>query len=537
MTDVHDDLYREAFKRNEIRANQLAATALVAWALIGIVWIAINSFSSVYMESHRVDLLVTSIFAKMAVAGVFFAIPDKGAPWIRYLLLATTIGCTYVLTAYISNLLLIGYILPVLVSTLYCDKRMIIVTAALCSVLMLVSLIVYNEDNPMIGMYYGMTKLDVIISLIQVHYVPASGVYFTGVAIAYFALVKNIEQIQEYVDIGSDMKMYERDLSLASEIQHDMLPGGFPDMENCRMAASMKAAKTVGGDFYDCFRMDDGRIVTVMADVSGKGMPASLFMVKAMTLIRSNVKSSKDLSDAMEKANDQLFENNRMKYFVTVWISAVDPRTGTVEYVNAGHNPPFRISRGNVSKVTSKPDFVFGRKKNMVFHTRSLELEDGDRMFMFTDGVTEAVGPDGSMFGEERLEKALSESETRSPEEVLTYVSEKMGEFVKDMPQSDDITMMVMDYSAPDPTAIRVKADKEGHGRMMEHLSKTLSEMECPPSVTSSLEVACSEIFSNIDMYAYKDMDTKGDVEFDIAMSDDHITITFTDWGVPFDPL
>jgi sigma-B regulation protein RsbU (phosphoserine phosphatase) len=243
----------------------------------------------------------------------------------------------------------------------------------------------------------------------------------------------------------------------------------------------------------------------------------------------------------MEKANRELFATNSMRYFVTVWIGVINLRNGQVSYVNAGHNPPFVSRGGRYEMLRSQPDFVFGRKKRTTYNRHQMKLDIGDGLFLYTDGVTEAARPDGAMFGEERLMESLSSAGRSAPKDVLAKVESDVSAFVGDADQRDDMTMMKVDfihaYDIQPDEGIRVRADRQGYAQVMERIRQRMVEAGCPPRTMTEMETACSEIYANIDSYAYSDREEKGDVLVTTDIVNGAVRVTFMDWGIPFNPL
>lgn len=244
----------------------------------------------------------------------------------------------------------------------------------------------------------------------------------------------------------------EAELNIASNIQRDMLPNifpAFPEREDFDIYATMNPAKEVGGDFYDFFMVDSTHLGVVIADVSGKGVPAALFMVIAKTVIRNQAQTGVSLSEVFTNANDQLCENNGEGLFVTAFMGILDLKDGTFRFVNAGHNPPLiRDHSGAYQWMKMKPGFVLAGMDGMSYQQGELKMEPGDSIFLYTDGVTEAMNPAKELFGETRLENVLNDQTARNLPvgKLLPYVKEQVDQFAKGAEQADDITMLAMEY-------------------------------------------------------------------------------------------
>ncbi len=263
------------------------------------------------------------------------------------------------------------------------------------------------------------------------------------------------ESLQQYMtDLKEATAREERiagELSAATRIQISMLPGNFEEFNSSRsefeLYADMSPAKEVGGDFYDFFMIDEDHLALVMADVSGKGIPAALFMVRAKTMIKNGAMLGGAPSDVVSYVNDRLCEGNDEDLFVTVWFGILTISTGHVEYVDAGHEYPALCHAGG--KFEASPDVhsvPVATMEGMRFKTGSFDLIPGDILYLYTDGVTEANDPEGEMFGMTRLMNALDAHASDSVRDIDAGVREAIAEFVKDEPQFDDTTSLVFKY-------------------------------------------------------------------------------------------
>lgn len=246
----------------------------------------------------------------------------------------------------------------------------------------------------------------------------------------------------------------ESELTAARAIQESALPSTFPpfpDIPRFDLYAVMNAAKEVGGDFYDFFLLDDcgpdsGKLAFLIADVSGKGVPAALFMMKAKTLVRRELQSGKELSRAVEYANEELAEGNEACMFVTMWVGILDYGTGHVDYVNAGHNPPLHWqAEGGWRWLQDRSGLPLGLPVGGSYSTYSLDCSAGDKILLYTDGVTEAMSKDGELYGEDRLKAAVNANSAMHPKMLVDAVRHDVATFAQDAEQSDDITILVLE--------------------------------------------------------------------------------------------
>lgn len=270
--------------------------------------------------------------------------------------------------------------------------------------------------------------------------------------------IKQMElDINDYITnltaVTAEKERIGAELDVATHIQSSMLPNifpAFPDRPEFDIYATMNPAKEVGGDFYDFFMVDERHLAVVMADVSGKGVPAALFMVIGKTLIKDHTLPDTDLPTVFAEVNDILCESNSEDLFITAFEGVLDLVTGEFRFVNAGHEPPF-ISRANApfELYKIKAGFVLAGMEGMKFKGGSFDLSPGDKIFLYTDGVTEATDAKEELFGMDRLTESLGKAASGEPEEILRSVKTDIDRFVGKAPQFDDITMLCLTYKKP----------------------------------------------------------------------------------------
>ena len=259
-----------------------------------------------------------------------------------------------------------------------------------------------------------------------------------------------VKYMENLTAVTAEKERIGAELSIATQIQADMLPSifpAFPERPEFDIYATMNPAKEVGGDFYDFFMVDERHLAVVMADVSGKGVPAALFMVIGKTLIKDHTQPGRDLGDVFTEVNDLLCESNSEGLFITAFEGVLDLVSGEFTFVNAGHEIPFISKKGGgFEPYKIRAGFVLAGMEGMRYHCGSLRLEPGDRLFQYTDGVTEATNRDKELYGMERLKEILCRHAGEPPEALLTHVKRDIDAFVGEAPQFDDITMLCMEY-------------------------------------------------------------------------------------------
>lgn len=264
-----------------------------------------------------------------------------------------------------------------------------------------------------------------------------------------------LTELKDHIERQKDMKRIERELDLARNIQLSMLPGSEHD-ENSdddrhELAPFLLPAKEVGGDFYDFFKIDNDHLCVVIGDVSGKGVAAALFMMVARIILRTTTKNLKSIVDAFNRTNFALAKRNKLNMFVTVWAGIIDLRTGHIDFASAGHNPPaVRHSDGSVEFIKSKAGLVMAAMEETIYKPQTYDLKQGDTLFLYTDGVTEATNSNNVLFGDNRLLATLKMGGERSTADTCTLVKKEIDNFVQDAPQFDDITMLAIKFNGID---------------------------------------------------------------------------------------
>ena len=240
------------------------------------------------------------------------------------------------------------------------------------------------------------------------------------------------------------------ELDMASKIQKGALPDifpAFPDRQEFDLYASMEPAKEIGGDFYDFFLIDDDHLCLVIADVSGKGVPAALFMMASKIILADNAIMGKSPSEILYDANNAICKNNKLEMFVTVWVGILEISTGKLSAANAGHEyPALKRGDGGFSVFKDRHGFVLGGMEGMKYKEYEIQLSPGDKLFVYTDGVPEANDPDGNMFEVKRMIDALNEDPDASPAQILGAVRGQINIFVREAEQFDDLTMLCLEY-------------------------------------------------------------------------------------------
>ena len=328
----------------------------------------------------------------------------------------------------------------------------IMITAALTLIALATALILASRVvKPLEHMTERINSLSEEEAVFEMEDVYRTGDEIEVLATSFTTLsARTREYIKQITQITAEKERINAELSLANRIQADMLPSlfpAFPDRSEFDIYATMTPAKEVGGDFYDFFLIDDDHLAMLIADVSGKGIPAALFMMASKSILANNVMLGKSPAQALADTNATICATNQEEMFVTVWLGILEISTGKLTAANAGHEYPImKQPEGNFELIKDKHGFVIGGMPGQKYREYELLLKPGARLFVYTDGVAEATDANEKMYGYERLLDALNEVGEVSPKETLEAVRRSVDGFVKEAEQFDDLTMLCIEY-------------------------------------------------------------------------------------------
>ncbi|MBQ9664127.1 MAG: SpoIIE family protein phosphatase [Oscillospiraceae bacterium] len=357
------------------------------------------------------------------------------------------------------------------------------------------------------------------------------------------------EQVADYIDnltvITAEKERITTELSLAKRIQEAMLPHifpPFPERKEFDLYASMTPAKEIGGDFYDFFLIDEDHLGLVMADVSGKGIPAALFMMICKTILQSCAMLGQSPAEILTKTNEAICSNNQVDMFVTVWIGILEISTGKLRAANAGHEyPVLKRAGGSFELFKDRHGLVVGAMSGVKYREYELQLEPGDELFVYTDGVPEAIDAENHAFGTQRMVSALNLEPDAGPEALLHHVQRELDAFVNGADQFDDITMLGFVYHGMEgqtmQKSITMDAALSNLDQALAFVDAALESLECPVKLQTQVDLAVEEAFVNVANYAYGA--GTGPVTLSTLAEKDAgtLTVTLTDSGAPFNPL
>jgi len=324
--------------------------------------------------------------------------------------------------------------------------------AAIITLFLVVLLFIINKQilRPIVSLSRHMESFTGGDGAFREFAVTASGDELQTMSESFNRMVGDIKlYIKNLSEVTADRERIAAELNVAARIQSDMLPSifpPFPERDEIDLYATMQPAKEVGGDFYDFFLIDDDHLGIVIADVSGKGVPAALFMVIAKTLINNHARNREEPRNVFNNVNGQLCEGNETAMFVTAWFGVLEISSGKMTYVNAGHNPPLLRTNGQFEWLKMKANFMLAWMEDTFYKQHEITLKPGDELFLYTDGVTEAANNEKELFGDPRLLETVNRCLNLPLGEFTASIKREIDKFAGGAEQADDITMLAMRY-------------------------------------------------------------------------------------------
>lgn len=463
----------DAFLANEITANVMVGTTMLIILVVMALCLVLNEVG-VFTANKVIMRIAVAIAAAVELPMTLINTKYVGTKkWLKVPLMIDLILVCAILSAALGHNVTLVMVFPIVVSTRYFDEKytrnVALVTAAIfalsCIANALYGIVNLNmvkfPEGAVLTIAANGNLRDAVLggafdmgayvrSLFLNDFVPRCLIFLSlSVSCRYVASRGKI-MIEMQSENAKKSSRIETELNLATNIQANMLPRifpAFPERSEIELYATMTPAKEVGGDFYDFFMVDDDHLAVVMADVSGKGVPAALFMVIAKTLIKDHTMPDKDPGEVFTKVNELLCETNSEGLFVTAFEGVLDLRTGEFRFVNAGHEMPFICKKGqSFNPYPVKAAFVLAGLEGMKYESGVITLDVGDKLFQYTDGVTEATNLNNELYGMERLGEILNKKSELSVSDLLPAVKADIDAFVGSAPQFDDITMLCFEY-------------------------------------------------------------------------------------------
>ena len=266
-------------------------------------------------------------------------------------------------------------------------------------------------------------------------------------AFGFALMIAIMQYIENHNSLIGEKSRLQSELEVARKIQHSLLPvfnEHYPGRDDMEVSGFMEAAKEVGGDFYDVFFVDNNHLAFIIGDVSGKGVPAAIFMASCKIILQNCLRNAVSLKDAVETANNAICSNNDAEMFVTVWVGVLDLETREIKFVSAGHNPPVLLRDNKPWFLKCKNCLVLAGMQGVKYRENTAQLQAGDMMLLYTDGVTEAEDAEHNLFGDDRLLECFNDKSESTPKEMIDDVKNSIDVFIKGNSQFDDMTMLCL---------------------------------------------------------------------------------------------
>ena len=542
-TSEQSEYVKQLFRSAEQRINFVYMIIMIAFGAAILVYIINNQwddtrffYGGIAGGTLLVGIIINIIFRKQAY------------PWIKYLNNVVMIITIAVLCGYSDDVAPLLLLIP-FINSFYFRPYFTLVTGLVCLLMMYITIMsimlpYYNiegnfEFNPILAITSAFDFTDETQRMV---FSGKSFLMVAGAALVIMSVYLSFNSRRFTIRQGELMQKNlttETELKVAKDIQEGILSADFPDNDSYAVYANMTAATEVGGDFYDYFPIDETHLAVVVGDVSGHGMAAAMFMTLSKTLIQVYARMNNATDKTFELTNRYLQRSNPAKFFVTSWIGILDLTTGTLSYTNAGHNFPVLIRKGSEPEFLSdKPNFVLGRRRLVRYREKRTKLKPGDKLVLYTDGVTEAQDVAEEFFGDDRLLSAIAREKEHDQQEIVTAIRQAVNDFENGKDHYDDATILALSFKdylrVEPPESMQFYLTTETFDSVTEYVTGKCAEAGCDDETVGKLEIATSEILANIESYAYEN---GGELEILTKSRDRRMTIIFKDRGKPFNPL
>ncbi len=466
------------FGANEITANVMVGTTMMIIFAVMLLCLLLNEVGVFSADKHIMRVAIVAASVVEVPITILNSIHVGTKKWLKWPLMIDLILVCSILSSTLGHNVTLAMVFPMLVSTRYFDEKYTLqvalltvaifaVSSVLCAFYGVINLnMVKFPEGAVLTVLPGQSLRDAVLaagldkgvyakSLFLNEFIPRALIFLCMSTTCRYISSRGKRMIEVQSENARKTSRIETELDLATKIQTSMLPcilPAFPEHENIELRAIYHPAKEVGGDFYDYFNIDKTHVGIVIADVSGKGVGAALFMTISKTVLKNQLQLGISPAEAMMNANRQLCENNDAGLFVTCWAGVYDTETGVLTFVNAGHNPPVVMREGQTPQYLSqRRGFVLAGMDGFKYRQEELRLNVGDEMFFYTDGVTEATNAANELYGEDRLLDCLEQIGKDSVADQLVELKTDIDSFVGGIDQFDDITIMAVRITGEKP--------------------------------------------------------------------------------------
>ena len=568
-----DTLEIETLKRNEINANKSLAIGSLFTAGVLLVLFILYVTGAFYVSPKAlVNIYVSFPILFALLVSAFFTSRTKmvESPRFKYGLIVQYILVMFILNILLPKHAIMGWALSLVMMTHYYNPKVSVFTFVAIAILMFVAIylgMLYGEwDANLMGGsgQFGKIIIDGVevdidnatyeqrvsylaylrdngdnrfLKAFLYYYLPRLLILALITQVCYLLSGRASRLLKEETEQAKRNQKLEGELEVAKSIQDSVLPRRNLETTRENVYAIMDPAKEIGGDFYDYFYIDNNHMGFVIADVSGKGIPGALFMMKAEALIKSLALTLKtDTAHIMERSNYSLCQNNKSNMFVTCWLGILDLSNGELRYTNAGHTDPLLSTSKGIDFIRGNHGVVLGAVESTKYKENVIKLERGERVILYTDGVTEAHNKKDELFGEARLLEFARNKMKGNAKDIIHDLREELNVFSEGLEQFDDITMLVIEYQkgALLMESKIFKADVKELDNLFEYSRSLLEVLDFPKRDIIMINTALEEVFVNVAKYAYE-----GTGEVEVTLSNDKNKVTFVvrDSGRAFNPL
>ena len=570
MTEFERNKYLEAYYENEADANkQMGIANAFGGILLLIVWILYLT-GAFYASAQIMPLInvlfpasILLLFTPLIYNFKFKHVLKK--PNYKFFVVFSFILVIAALNIILPRNSFIGWALCIIMTNHYYNPKLGRVTFVIAVNLMLIcfflSLFVGEYDANVLGIkevlngdaveVFGIKeRYDLLHEQLQAgqnRYLQAFVYSYLprALLLTLIFIVSNSLNVRTYkllvteIHVNSEQEKTKTELDVAKEIQMATLPTEFVTSEDVEIQAELKAAKHVGGDFYDYFLLDNDHIALVIADVSGKGIPAAMFMMKTITCFRNCVSIDKTPEEVLKEVNRIINKGNDSNMFVTCFYAVINTKTGKMDFANAGHNPPIVGQKKEYHYLKCKPGFVLGPLKDVFVTNESYQLKNGDTLTLYTDGITEARNSKGLFYGEDRLIAVFNNKQYSCLLELHHTLKDDIERFVDGEDQADDMTYITMKYHG-DKYLYKeqiFRGEKENLPKMIGLIEDFAHEMNINEGFINNLCVVADEMLSNIVKYGYADFVDDIFIRLLYNQDQNEFVMTIIDRAERFDPF
>lgn len=456
---------------NEIVANLFVSSCLLILAIVLVISYVLAYFGVFDVPLERMASVLITNIPLLLFGNIISAVYKGQKHWIKYILCIISITTVIGLCTVISIFVTIIICIPVVLSCRYYSRKFTITVSFLTILGMVISEVLYAKfgmvnlnlvgipEGSVLNITNGLrdavmhtqySQSEYLINLFRGSFMPRL-LLFSIVSMVCVELARRAsEMVIDQAEISKKTEGVKAELNMATNIQKAVLKKtfpAFPSKPELDIYSSMLPAREVGGDFYDYYLIDDDHLLLLIADVSGKGIPAALFMMISKILLKTHANLNNSPARIISAVNEQLCEGNEVDMFVTVWLGILELSTGVVTAVDAGHEyPAVRHKNGDYEYIKGKKSLVVAAMEGTKFNEYTFYLEKGDSIFLYTDGIPEATNNDNKMYGCNRLLDVLNKHKDMSSKELIEIVTKDVAKFVEDAPQFDDMTMVALHY-------------------------------------------------------------------------------------------